>query len=340
MTHTLHAVVGIDVSTDTLAVVLLTEPNQTHPLTTSVPNTPEGYQRLHEWCQQHLEMQCPERIAWAVECTGGLEQTVARFGHEQGYRVYLLNPKGVYALGKASPRRAKTDQSDAVLIARYVWVHTDLPCWHPPAEEIAELQAWMRRREELVARRQQLRAQKRWAQRRGLPAAVVSSYERELAAVEAELRLVERAVRAWLRSHPAWGDLVRRWQTVPGVGIWTACVVLSEVGDFSRFGDGRSLASYMGLVPYVSQSGRRSGGGCGLVAEGNRRLRSGLYLAGWAAVRAGGVYGEVYARLVGGGKCHLVAICAVARRLVMVLYALWRDGTEWREDVVRYKMSA
>ena len=45
--------------------------------------------------------------------------------------------------------------------------------------------------------------------------------------------------------------------TIPGINVYSAAVIVSEIDDISRFGSKEKLASYAGLVPRQDQSGNR-----------------------------------------------------------------------------------
>ena len=72
---------------------------------------------------------------------------------------------------------------------------------------------------------------------------VVDQMEEAIAAQEAELKRM------------AAEDPRARWlQTVPGIGAYSAMVILAEVGEIERFHSKRALASYAGLTPSVRES--------------------------------------------------------------------------------------
>jgi len=75
----------------------------------------------------------------------------------------------------------------------------------------------------------------------------VERIEEEIAAIAAE----ERRVRLLI--------------TMTGVGHFTAMLMLSEVGDISRFRGDKEFASWMGLVPSVHQFGEKTGLGASRV---------------------------------------------------------------------------
>jgi transposase len=58
-----------------------------------------------------------------------------------------------------------------------------------------------------------------------------------------------------LRQHATAGPRVKTLTTLPGVGQFTALVMLAEIGDISRFGSARKLASWAGLTPTVRGPG-------------------------------------------------------------------------------------
>jgi transposase len=59
-----------------------------------------------------------------------------------------------------------------------------------------------------------------------------------------------------LRQHATAGPRVKVLTTLPGVGQFTALVMLAEIGDITRFGSARKLASWAGLTPTVRSSDR------------------------------------------------------------------------------------
>lgn len=143
-----------------------------------------------------------------------------------------------------------------------------------------------------------------------------------------------KRVRDHLAKRSLESDAVRRRMTMPGVDHYAALVLLSEIGDVTRFPDAKRLCSYAGLLPRVAQSGDVTRRG-GIHKQGPKRLRWIMVAGAHAAVKARNGKGRrVYARLsrrVGAGK----AIVAVARRMLAVVFALLTQGTEYAEKDAR-----
>jgi len=125
-------------------------------------------------------------------------------------------------------------------------------------------------------------------------------------------------------------DTLARLQTVPGVGLRTAEVLMAEVGtDMSRFPSHRHLASWAGLCPGSNESaGKRKSG---KTRKGSPWLRSALVEAAWAASPSKRTYlSAQYHRLAArrGGKR---AVVAVAHTLLVIVYHLLNRGEAYTE---------
>ena len=86
---------------------------------------------------------------WArLEATGPYSHALALWLHGAGHRLSLLNPRRVKQYARSAGNRNKTDLMDAAIIADFVCALKPAT-WQPPMLEVAQLQALVRRREEL-----------------------------------------------------------------------------------------------------------------------------------------------------------------------------------------------
>src|SRR3954465_11093092 len=129
------AVIGIDVSKDTLDACLLTPDGKARDR--AFPNGPAGFAALRAWAGAHA----PGAAAhYGMESTGGYEDAIATHLHAAGRTVSVINPTRIKSAGVMRGRRNKTDKADARLIAAYTRDENP-PAWSPPAPEVRELQA-------------------------------------------------------------------------------------------------------------------------------------------------------------------------------------------------------
>jgi transposase len=260
--------------------------------------------------------------AVAVEATGGFEAVVAASLGAAGLPVIVVNPARVRAFAQALGKRAKTDPIDAAVIARFV--AATQPEIRPLPDVHSRLLA------DLVARRRQI-IQMIVAERqreRQLPTPQLKkSAARLIKALEKELNVLDEGIDESVRGSPVWCEKEDLLKSVPGVGNVTARTLLAELpelGDLSR----REIASLAGLAPWTRQSGKWKGRS--FTGGGRAAARTSLFMAALVAARHNPVLKTFHQRLIAAGKPKMVAIIAVARKLLTILNAILRDKTPWQ----------
>jgi len=113
--------------------------------------------------------------------------------------------------------------------------------------------------------------------------------------------------------------------TIDGIGARTAACLIAELGDPSRFRDAAALASYVGVVPRLRQSGKRAFSGARGLPLGNARLRHRLWMPTLVAVRKNPWLRAHYEHLLAAGKRPKVAIVACMRKLLGAIYSVARN---------------
>jgi transposase len=144
-----------------------------------------------------------------------------------------------------------------------------------------------------------------------------------LTTVDAELATADAQVTAQSAGDPA----VARLMTMPTIGAVTATAVVAAVDTPTRFASAAHVTSYVGLVPCEASSGERQHRGhVGRSAQ--PYLRALLVQAAWRVWRSTrSDLGDLraWARQVADRRGKRIAIVALARRLMRILFAMWRD---------------
>ena len=117
--------------------------------------------------------------------------------------------------------------------------------------------------------------------------------------------------------------------TIPGVSYATGAQIVAEIGDVARFRSAAALVSYAGLNSSVNQSGKFDSGGGPITEHGSPYLRRALWLAASRAWQYDPSLRAFYERKRAEGKCHRVAVTAVARKLCHIVFAVMRDGVPY-----------
>src|ERR1700689_357004 len=124
---------------------------------------------------------------------------------------------------------------------------------------------------------------------------------------------------------------VLRLMTHPGVGPITALAFMLIIGTPERFHCGKQIGSYIGLIPSEdSSAGRRRLGH--ISKQGNALLRFLMVEAAQAAVRCDSDWRRRYLHLAMRREKSIAKV-AMARRLAVRLYWMWRNGWEYAQSV-------
>ena len=173
-----------------------------------------------------------------------------------------------------------------------------------------------------------------------LPAALRSALAPALttiATLTEQIALSDTALAAVATTDP----VVQRLRTAPGVGVVTALTYRAVLDDVHRFADAQGVAAYLGLVPREDSSGTRHRKG-GITKAGPNGLRVLLVQASWVIWRQRTGRGALHAWVerLAARRGKRIAIVALARRLGRILYAMWRDETDYGTPKVRSTATA
>jgi transposase len=260
----------------------------------------------------------------AVEATGGYESIVAATLSESGLPVVVVNPAQVRAFAHALGKRAKTDPLDALLIARFA--EAVRPEVRPLPDAAARLLS------DLVTRRRQIvamMAAERQRQKQLPEKLLQKSIARLLAALQKELSTIEIDIDDAVRGSPLWRAQEDLLQSVPGIGPHIARTLLADLPELGTL-DRRQIAALVGLAPWTRQSGQWKGKS--MIGGGRGSIRSALFIGAMSASRFNPPLAAFYQRLVAAGKPKLVALIAVARKLLTTLNAIIKSKQPWHKE--------
>lgn len=320
--------VGIDVSKDTLALALWWE--GTAQVLDSVPNTPMGWEQLADALAGRGAAQALSQVDVVLEPTGGYELAVALWAYQRGWRVHRPNPRQVRAWARSQGRRAKTDRQDAVVLACY-GAQRPLPLWQPLPSEVSELEALVRRREEVAGLLQQERNRHQQVQGRpGMHQAVPKSVERVIGVLEEELHEIEQAIADHTAQHQQMQQTCLLLRSVPGVGAKNVVPLFVTLARWQSLTEGagtsRGLVAYAGLDPQPYESGSSVQRRASISRQGDARLRRALYMGAMGALRGDNPVRAFYQRLVGRGKAKKLALVAAMRKVLVWAWAVFHSG--------------
>lgn len=266
-----------------------------------------------------------------------------------GHQVRVVPGKLVRLLG-VGDRGVKNDQRDAQHLSKASW-QTDVPSVHIPSEQARVIKSICGARDVLVATQRNLSNNVRgWMRtqllriRAGtmetlpdrLRAHAASTgrtlpehIERQLTTLGLVMEQV-KAANQQARKLAGEDPVCRRLMTVPGVGPITSLRFVAAIDDPKRFSSAHRVQSYLGLVPGEHSSSERQRR-TGITKAGPMEVRRCLVQAAWAATMVRSVHPMlVWQRQLAERRGRPVAVVALARKLAGILWAMWRDGTNYQ----------
>lgn len=319
----LTAWVGIDVSKETLDVECLQEGKRRGRR--QVKNSAQGCAELLDWLVKERKVDvCQTQVS--LEATGWYSDLISLFLYEQGFRVSVLNPAVLTSYREVKERRSKTDQQDASLLALYGKEQTPR-CWHPIAEPIRVLRELLANRDDV----QQLinRERNRLASPR-LVEITRTHVEERLAMGIKQFEEIEKQIKAHIKNHPDLCELAKHLLRIDGIGWVTAVRLIARIGDIARFPKVGAVVSLAGLSITERQSGTSVFGRPHIDRHGYGDLRACLYMGAISLLRAKKKTGYAWAqRLLDRGKPKKVVIVALMRKLLHIVYGVWKTRTPY-----------
>ena len=304
-------IVGIDVSKDRLDVAVRPSGE-----VFAVERNAAGLEQLT------IRLRELEPRVIALEATGGFETIAAAALAAASLPVVVVNPAQIRAFAKAIGQRAKTDPIDAATIAHFAEATKPEPRSLP--DEATRLLG------DLVARRRQIiemiGAERQREQRVTVPH-LRRSITRLLRALEKELASLTTDIDDAVRGSPAWREKENLLSSVPGIGPVISSTLIAELPELGQLGR-REIAALAGLAPFTRQSGRWRGKS--FVGGGRTAVRTALFMGALVAKRHNPVLKAFFDRLLAAGKPKMVALIAVARKLLTILNAIIRDSRPWQ----------
>jgi transposase len=258
----------------------------------------------------------------ALEATGGYETIATAALASAGLPVVVVNPAQVRAFAKALGQRAKTDPIDAAVIAHFA------EATKPEVRRLPDKATQMLA--DLIARRRQIVEMivaERQRETRMTQRHLKASMARLIKILEKELSSLDGDIDDAVRGSPAWREKEDLLASVPGVGpviARTLIAELPELGQLTR----RQIAALAGLAPFTRQSGLWRGKS--FIGGGRTAVRTALFMGAFVAMRFNPALKAFFDRLIAAGKPKMVALIAVARKLLTILNAMVRDNRRWQ----------
>jgi transposase len=329
--------------------------NRETPETKTVKNTQDGRQKLIQHLKAIAHKNEEARIIIAYEASplgfGIYDDCV-----EAGIECHILAPTKMPKAVK--DRKKKYDERDAQrifeLLRAHVLAGNDLPDIWIPDHQTRDDREMVRSRvdagKKLTALKTQVqmllkrnkavkpkdvgdswtKTHRRWLEELELKKGAriaLSSLLRQIASLEEESNILDKEIESLSKTDRYRLAAEALVVQIKGVGLLTAMVYLTEIGDMRRFNNRKEIGSYLGLVPSSNESGEDCDRKGHITREGPARVRKVLCQATWVRVAHDEEEARVYQRIVKKNPKHKkIAVVASMRRLGVLMWHIAWDA--------------
>ena len=320
----MQSVLGIDVSKDSLDVVLVKGERSDHKV---FSNSGVGHKRLHNW----LIAQQAGQVHACLEATGQYGEGVTEHLYHCGHQVSVVNPARIKRYGESKLHRNKTDKADAALIAEFCQKEKPV-LWTPLPPPVKYLRALVRRLEDLQSAYQQERNRLCSGERNSW---VLDDLQAHLDYLKKRIGVARQTIQQHIEQNPDLKSQQELLISIPGIGKLTAARLLAEIGDISAFEGAPQLAAYAGLNPTGSRSGSSVYKKTHISKQGRAFLRKLLYMPAIVARKYNPVIRQFCGRLSEHRLPEMAIVAAAMRKLLHIVFGVLKNQLPFDADFGR-----
>jgi len=325
--------VGIDISKATFTACLCKRYLDGTLQLSEVPqfaNSKTGYNQLMKWQRKLASKEVA--VSFVMEATGIYYEKLAHHLFKLKKQVSVVLPNKIVHYGKSLNIKTKTDPEDAKLISRF-GAERKLQPWVPASPLFKELRALTRLYGSLQTDKTMATNRLKQLKCGYKPLKLgIKTYQDSIKRLKKQLAKIETEMVNLLKSDTEIWSKVKNLETVKGLGIKTIAIVLGETQGFKLIQNQRQLVSYCGLDVVHRESGTSIKGKTRISKKGNSHIRAALYFPAMVASRSNKRLSKVYQRVNKNKPNKKVGIIALERRLLVLMYALWKTNSPYKED--------
>lgn len=306
--------IGIDISKDDFYAGL--DNNKS----LSFANNIIGINAFKEHLEYKLNLNKSETKIW-VESTGIYHVLFCDLLTSEWWNIYVINPILTHKQITSDIRCVKNDKSDSFAIRNtlmsWVWyLYTD-------THEILKMKSFVKERMALVSikstlkQRLHVHSKKQeilWDKFKSSFTKVVSSIEKEIDKINKQLTNIESEKQKLLCS-------------IPWIWIAVSTSLIAEIWDINRFSNSRKLVAYLWMDCRVYKSWTSVNWKWFITKKWNSYLRWLLFNASLTARKYNKDLEKYYDKKISEWKHYFSAMCAVERKLIELIYSVWKRWT-------------
>ena len=300
-------------------------------------NTRTGFNQLVRWVAGEMDKDIP--LVFLMEATGVYYEELAHHLHRIGKEVVVVLPNKFKHFAASLNAKSKTDAIDAKLLARF-GVEREHEPWNPADPIFGQMRDLSRYRVQLHEQKTAISNILHSKEHsHGVSADIIRSSKKIIAVLEKEIGKLEQQMEVLVKSDAQLHAKIKDLCTTPGCALTTAAAIVAETNGFKEFTSAKQLTSYAGYDIVHNESGTSVKRLTHISKKGNRYIRHHLFLPAMCASQHIPEFTALRERIKDRTKIPMKAQVAVQRKLLILLYTLWKTGSAYEQDHYQKKIA-
>jgi transposase len=327
--------IGVDVAKDAFKVCLSLIDDQqkvTVKATSSFKNSVDHYDEFLRWTRKHRKEELPTHFL--MEATGIYHENLAWFLYRNDCSITVILPNKAKKYIQGLGLKSKNDKIDAKGLSK-MCAEQSLPLWRPISKEIYVLRALTRLHEDLSIERTSLNNRLHSIEHAMYDLGnLKKSLKKLVKTIDKDIAGLEKKIQNTIEKDPVLNSRFKQICKIKGVGLMSFAVVVAETNGFELFTKIPQLVSYAGYDVIENQSGN-SMGKSRMSKKGNAHIRRVLHMPAFNVVKYEPEFKAFHSRIYSNTKIKMKAYVAVQRKLLCLMYTLWKKDCEYRPTIQR-----
>lgn len=296
-----------------------------HQSSRTFKNNESGFKMFNKWIGKFYKRSLP--MLFLMEATGVYHERLAIFLNNFGYKVAIVLPKRAKDFSKTLKIKKITDKIASQYLAT-MGLEKKIDLWVKPHKVYSELKHLGREKEQIQHQITQIKNQLE-AENSGavLHKATLKRLKQTLELLKKQKSEVLKEIKETVDSNKELKEKVEKITTIPGVGLLTAATIIGETDGFNQTKNKRQLVSYAGYDVINQESGTSVKTKARISKRGNKHIRKAMHMPALSSIRNSGNNKELFIRLVGKTGIKMKGVVAVQRKLLVMIYTLWKNDT-------------
>ena len=292
-------------------------------------NNRAGFEDFLMWCKNF--QQTGLLINFTMEATGIYYESLAYFLFEKEQVTHVLLPNKAKKFAESLNIKSKTDKIDSKMLGR-MGVERVLEQWVLSSKIYRRLRTLSRERQQLVKERTRIKNQLHAEEHSGDPiATTMGRMKKHIIYLDKQINSIEKELDIVVSKDTYISEKVKKISTVPGLAFKTVVGVIAETQGFVNISSIRQLSSYAGYDISIKESGKWKGK-ARISKKGNSHIRQIMYMPSLSAIQHSETYKSIYERLNEKKQNGLISGTAVQRKLLGLIYTLWKNDSDYIEN--------